>query len=350
MKKSLVIYGSYGYTGKLIAAVCKQKGLPVTLAGRNPEALAAQSSESGYPFEVVDCNDGQALRKLLEPAVVVIHCGGPFKHTARKMAEACLATKTHYTDITGEYQVFEELAGLDAQAKAAGIMIMPGTGFDVVPSDCLAAHLKSRLPSATHLQLAFASTTPGLSRGTKKTSVEGLGDGSMIRRNGQLTPVPLGDVQTIDFGAFRMKALGIPWGDIATAWRSTGIPNIQVYMGATDSMIRNARFSNYLGWLLKMGWVQRYIKKQIDRRAPGPSERKREEGKSFLWGKVRNEAGEERTSRLVTLNGYALTADTAVRIAEKIKSGNFKTGYQTPATAYGPDLILEVPGTNRTDQ
>jgi len=350
LKNSVVIYGSYGYTGKLIVTLCKQKGLQIILAGRNSDALAAQSRELGYPFEVVDCNDREGLRKLLGPAVLVIHCGGPFKHTAMNMAEACLATKTHYTDITGEYQVFDDLAGLDNQARETGIMIMPGTGFDVVPSDCLAAHLKSRLPSATHLQLAFASTSPGMSRGTKKTSVEGLGDGGLIRHNGKLTPVPLGnDVQTIDFGAFRMKALCIPWGDISTAWRSTKIPNIQVYMGATDSMIRNARLSNYLGWLLKMGWVQRYIKKQIDRRAPGPSERKREEGKSFLWGKVYNDAGDERISRLATLNGYALTADTAVRIAQKIIAGNFKTGYQTPSMTYGPDLILEVPGSTRTD-
>lgn len=348
--KQIVIYGSYGYTGKLIVALCRQKNLDVVLAGRNAESLAAQSRESGYPYHVLDINDREGLTKLLQPAAVVIHCGGPFKHTASIMAEICLATQTHYTDITGEYQVFEQLAGMDEAARRAGIMIMPGTGFDVVPSDCLAAHLKSRLPSATHLQLAFASTTPGLSRGTKKTSVEGLGDGGLIRKDGKLVKVPLGkDVLTIDFGAFRINALCIPWGDIATAWRSTGIPNIQVFMGATDSMIRNARMSNYLGWLLRMPWVQRYMMKQIDRRPPGPSDKKREEGKSFLWGKVWNDAGEERISRLVTLNGYSLTADTAVRIAEKVLSGNFKAGYQTPSTAYSADLILEVTGSTRTD-
>ncbi len=96
-----------------------------------------------------------ALKNLLKKGAVVIHCGGPFQYTAKAMADACLETKTHYTDITGEHQVFELLAGYDQKGKAAGIMIMPGTGFDVVPSDCLALHLKNRLPSATHLQLAF---------------------------------------------------------------------------------------------------------------------------------------------------------------------------------------------------
>lgn len=346
----LVVYGSYGYTGTLIVTLCKQKNLQVVLAGRNQEALRKQSDETGYPFEVVDSHDLEGLKRLLQPAALVIHCGGPFKHTAKTMAEACLATQTHYTDITGEYQVFEMLAGMDAQANAAGILLMPGTGFDVVPSDCLAAHLKSRLPSATHLQLAFASTSPGTSRGTKKTSVESLGNGGLIRRDGKLTSVPLGKhVMNVDFGAFHINTLCIPWGDVATAWRSTGIPNIEVYMGATDSMIRNARMSNYLGWLLRLPMVQQYLMKQIDRRSAGPSDEKRERGKSFLWGKVRNASGEERISRLVTLSGYTLTAQTAVLIAEKILAGNLKTGYQTPATCYGPDLILEISGTVRTD-
>ncbi len=181
MKNSrlLVVYGSYGYTGALIVNLCKQKGLQVILAGRNPEALRKQSDATGYPFEVISTDDLEGLKRLLQPAVMVIHCAGPFKHTAKAMAEACMATQTHYTDITGEYQVFEMLAGMDEQARKAGILLMPGTGFDVVPSDCLAAHLKARLPSATHLQLAFASTSPGTSRGTKKTSVESLGYGGL---------------------------------------------------------------------------------------------------------------------------------------------------------------------------
>ncbi|MBL7849713.1 MAG: saccharopine dehydrogenase NADP-binding domain-containing protein [Cyclobacteriaceae bacterium] len=348
--KLVVVYGSYGYTGTLIVNLCKEKGLQVVLAGRNREALQKQSETSGYPFEVVDSADVPGLKRLLEPAALVIHCGGPFKHTAKAMAEACLATQTHYTDITGEYQVFEMLADLDAQGKQAGILLMPGTGFDVVPSDCLAAHLKSRLPSATHLQLAFASTSPGTSRGTKKTSVESLGNGGLIRKDGKLTRVPLGQkVLNVDFGSFHINSLCIPWGDISTAWRSTGIPNIEVFMGATDSMIRNARLSNYLGWLLRLPVVQNYLMKQIDRRSPGPSDEKRERGKSFLWGKVWDETGKTCMSRLVTLSGYTLTAKTAVLIAEKILAGNFKPGYQTPSLCYGPDLIMEIEGTTRID-
>lgn len=352
MKNSalIVVYGSYGYTGKLIVNECRTRNLQVMLAGRNEEQLKHQSVQSGYPYTLVDSNDVEGLKKLLEPAMVVIHCGGPFRYTAKTMFEACLATKTHYTDITGEYQVFEALALLDGPAKEVGITVMPGTGFDVVPSDCLALHLKNRLPSATHLQLAFTMSKGGLSRGTSKSMTEGLGYGGMIRRDGRLTTIAMGEeVMEIDFGSFKTKTICIPWGDISTAWRSTGIPNIEVYTGATDSMIANARRSKYINWLLRMRWVKDIMLKKIDKKPAGPSDKKRESGRSFLWGKVSDPSGKSYTTTLETISGYSLTAKTAVLIAEKILKGDVKTGYQTPAMAYGPDLIMEIESTTRKD-
>lgn len=346
----IVVYGSYGYTGRLIVQLCKQKKLNVCLSGRNEQALQKQASETGYPFEVVDTSEYEKLVQLLTPAAVVIHCAGPFKHTAASMAKACLQTKTHYTDITGEHQVFESLAKLDAEAKGKGIMLMPGTGFDVVPSDCLALHLKNRLPSATHLQLAFTMSKGGLSRGTAKSMTEGLGFGGLIRKDGELVYSALGSkVLEVDFGTFKSKTLCIPWGDISTAWRSTGIPNIEVYTGATESMIANAKRSNYMNWLLRLNWVKKFMLKQIDKKPAGPSEEKRESGRSFLWGKVTDAAGRICESRLQTLSGYKLTAETAVLIAEKILKGNLMPGYQTPAMAYSEKLILEIAGTELTD-
>lgn len=346
--EKVIVYGSYGYTGKLIVEECKTKNLSVILSGRNEEALKKQSEQSGYPYTTVDIDDHTGLVNLLNEGKVVIHCGGPFRHTAKKMADACLETQTHYTDITGEYEVFELLAGYDEKGKQVGITILPGTGFDVVPSDCLALHLKNKLPNATHFQLAFTMSKGGLSRGTKKSMTEGLGYGGKIRKNGRLTSLALGDkTLEIDFGAFKTPTLCIPWGDISTAWRSTGIPNIEVYTGATPGMIKNARRSRYLNWLLRMKWVKRMMLKQIDKKPGGPSEEKLLTGKSYLWGKVWNEHGEQAEARLETVSGYLLTAKTSVRIAEKILNGNFKPGYQTPAMAYGENLIMEIEGSKR---
>jgi short subunit dehydrogenase-like uncharacterized protein len=95
VKKPVIIYGSYGYTGQLIVKECKSKNWDVILAGRNREALQQQHEQTGFPFEVVDINDAPALKNLLHKSDLVIHCGGPFRFTAQAMADACLETNTH---------------------------------------------------------------------------------------------------------------------------------------------------------------------------------------------------------------------------------------------------------------
>jgi short subunit dehydrogenase-like uncharacterized protein len=347
---TLLLYGSYGYTGRLIAQRAKTLGISLILAGRSEQALRAQSEETGFPYRCFGLDDTADLTATLKEVVAVIHCAGPFQYTARTMALACMEASCHYLDITGEYAVFEDLASLDAEARNKGVMLMPGVGFDVVPSDCLALHLKNRLPDAQKLELAFMGLNGGISRGTAKTMVENLGDGTTIRENGLLVKKKSGyKIKTIDFGPQKNLAACISWGDIATAWRSTGIPTIEVFMGITPTMARQIRMSDYLGWLLRWRPVKNFLKAQIEKRPAGPSDRRRAGAKSYLTGKVTNAAGEERISQLTTPDGYTLTAATALLIVQKIISGKFVTGYSTPAMAYGPDLILEIENTQRID-
>lgn len=341
----IILYGSYGYTGRLIAQLARQKKVNLLLAGRDREKLQQQAEELGFPFEVVDVNDRPALLDLLAKGQLVIHCGGPFQYTATQMATACLETQTHYTDITGEIPVFEQLVRFDREAKQQGIVIMPGVGFDVVPTDCLAVHLKNRLPDATHLQLAFTMSQGGLSRGTARTMVEGLGFGGLVREQGKLVSIPLGArVQQINFGQFQRHALCIPWGDVATAWQSTGIPNIEVYSGVPRGTIRLATFSKWFNVLLRQRWLKKMLLRRVDRSVQGPSEEQRARGKSYLWGKAWNRDGKTVEARLTTASGYALTAQTALLIAEKLLHTNPQPGYYTPASYFGEGLILEVEG------
>jgi short subunit dehydrogenase-like uncharacterized protein len=348
--KSIVVFGSYGYTGKLIIQECKVRKLSVILAGRNQKKLQEQSEQSGYPFQVIDLDKGTELENLLANAALVIHCAGPFQNTATIMVDACLNTKTHYLDITGEFNVFETLVNYDLKAKENKTTIMPGVGFDVVPSDCLAVHLKNRLPTATHLQLAFTSLKGGVSRGTARTSVESLGYGSYVRKEGKLVGTPAAaSVMNVNFGSFATSTVSIPWGDISTAYQSTGISNIEVFMGMPEKNIRKLRWTNTFSWLFKSRLIKNLIRKQIDKRIIGPSDDRRRNGRSFLWGKVWDEKGNIKISLLETYDGYTLTAKTSVLIAQKILNGNVKVGYHTPAMAYGPDLILEIESSRRTD-
>jgi short subunit dehydrogenase-like uncharacterized protein len=280
---------------------------------------------------------------------LVLLCAGPFSRTSRPMEDACLRTRTHYLDLTGEIEVFEALAGRDAEARSAGVMLLPGCGFDVVPTDCLAVHLRNRLPGARRLALGF-QTRGRLSRGTATTAIEGLGRGGLVRRGGVLTAVPLAaKARTIDFGDGPRKAVVIPWGDVSTAWHSTGIPDIEVYMAAPLLLRALARASRLLGAVLGSPAVRRFLTARARAGAPGPTEEERRRGRALVWGEVEDAAGALAVSRLATPEGYTLTAHAALAVVERVLAGQAPAGFQTPARAYGPDFVLGIEGVTRTD-
>ncbi len=349
MAENILIYGSYGYTGELITDLAAQEGAKPTLAGRTPDKLEAQAALHGFPSRAFDLDDPAKVDAGLKDMAAVLHCAGPFSRTANPMAEACLRTGTHYLDITGEIEVFEAMAARDKQAQEAGVMLMPGTGFDVVPSDCLAAHLKRRMPEAQELTLAIAAIGKP-SRGTATTMVENVHRGGMIRRGGKLTPVPsVWKTEEIDFGEGPVNTMTIPWGDVSTAYHSTGIPNIQVFMSTPPNLQRMAKLSRYLGWLMGLAPVQALFKRQIQSGPPGPTDEERAAGKSLLWGEVKDGGSKALHTRMKTPEGYTLTAMTAWEIAKRTVAGQAQPGFRTPSMVFGPDFITEFDGVERVD-
>ncbi|WP_420127135.1 saccharopine dehydrogenase family protein [Longimicrobium sp.] len=349
MAADFLLYGSYGYTGRLIAERARELGLSPLLAGRDARQLEAQAAELGLPHRAFALDDAAALDAALGETPVVLHAAGPFSRTARPMVEACLRTGAHYLDITGEIGVFEMAAAQDAKARAAGVMLLPGAGFDVVPSDCLAAHLKRRLPSATSLTLAFMGTG-GVSRGTLTTMAESAGEGGAVRRGGRITRVPAAyRSMEVDFGRGPVTVTTIPWGDVSTAYHSTGIPDIQVYTRVPRRQVRMMRATRRLGWLLGSAPVQRMMKRSIARGPAGPTPEQRARGLSLLWGMAVDADGRAAVSRLRTPEGYTLTARTSVEAVRRVLAGEAPAGFQTPSRAYGPDWILQFDGVQRED-
>jgi short subunit dehydrogenase-like uncharacterized protein len=349
MPPNFLLYGANGYTGSLIAHLAVQSGLRPILAGRDKTRIEPLAAELGLDYRVFDLDDSSGLDAVLREVAVVLHCAGPFSRTSKPMADACLRTATHYTDITGEASVFESLAGRDAEAKAAGVMLLPGVGFDVVPSDCLAVHLKQRLPSATRLTLAIKGVGR-LSHGTATTMVENIDRGGAVRRNGRIVAVPAAwKTRQVDFGKGEVTTTSIPWGDIATAFYSTGIPDIEVYAAIPGMTRRLMVASRYFGRILSTSVVQTFLKNRIKSLPAGPSEEERRRGKSYVWGRVENDTGESRTSRLAGPEGYQLTAMTSLAIVQRILRGEVFAGFQTPGKAFGPDLITAIDGVTRQD-
>jgi short subunit dehydrogenase-like uncharacterized protein len=345
----LLLYGAYGYTGELIAREAAARGWRPVLAGRDGAKLAPLAAELGCEERAFPLDDAEAVAAHLAGVDAVLHCAGPFARTAGAMAEACLRRRVHYLDITGEIEVFEALAARGAEARERGVMLLPGVGFDVVPTDCLAAHLAARLPGAVRLVLAFqASSRP--SRGTATTMVENLGRGGAVRRGGRIVPVPTAwKTRLIDFGRGPVTAVTVPWGDVSTAWRSTGIGDVEVYTALPAGRLAALRAIRWLRPLAALRPVQGFLKRRIRAGPAGPGADARARGRTYVWGEVEDGEGRRAAARLTGPEGYRFTVLTALGAAEKVLAGEVRPGYATPSLAFGADFVLGFPGVERRD-
>lgn len=348
--KNFMVYGSYGYTGQLIVEQAVKAGLKPLLAGRDEKQLRAQAEKFGLEYRAFSIENSAALDSALMEVDAVLHCAGPFVLTFRQMAEACIRTKRHYVDISGEIEGFEALALMDEEAKRAGIMVLPGGGFDVVPSDCLIAHAASKLPNATHLELYIKSVGSGVSRGTARSGIENMQREGRIRRDGKIVSVPnVWGTKDVDFGRGPSRLVSMGWGDVSTAYHSTGIPNVTVYMSFPKGMVNLMRLTRYFGVLLYTRAARDLIKWLIGKfLAPGPTRKQNENGFSLLIAEVRDGKQTVR-AKLKTPEAYYLTALTSVEIMKRILNSDFKYGFQTPSKVYGADFILQFKGVERTE-
>jgi short subunit dehydrogenase-like uncharacterized protein len=348
MKKKLMIYGATGYTGRLISKEAKARGMAPLLAGRSEDKLKAVAGVLGLKYRVFDLSDPKLIDKSIRDMDVVINSAGPFSSTSIPMVESCLRTNTHYLDLAGEMDDFEKLTKYDAEAKKKKIMILPGAGNDVVPSDCLALYVSKKVQHPHALYICLSGLTT-LSRGTTKTGIEGIKRGIRVRRNGTIVKTDRLKIRKADFGNGMKKCISMPWGDVATAYYTTGIGNIEEYFELTPNIRMFAYMMHYLAWFYGSDLMQKVLMRYAEKKPEGPSEEKRNSGQSVFVATVEGKDGTLASARLTTPEGYKLTYLTSLRIAEKVLKGRIKAGFTTPAQAYGPDLIMEIDGVRRED-
>lgn len=341
-----MVYGANGYSGQLVARLAERRGERPVLAGRSAEKIAPLAAELGFDHLVVDLSDGTALRQALADVTVVAHCAGPFARTSAPMVDACLATGTHYLDITGEIDVFEAIYARHAEAEQAGVVLLPGTGFDVVPTDCMAAMLAAALPSAVELELAF-TMGGGISPGTVKTALESAAEGGRARIDGELRRVDVAHRQVVaDFPSGPRRVTAVPWGDLSSAYRSTGIPTITTYTVVPGGDLL-ARGQQWVTPLLRMPAVQRVGASLVEQFVRGPSDERQAAGRAEVWGRARDTDRHSASGSLVTPAGYTFTAESVLRAATKLldaKANGIAPGAHTPSSAFGADFVREIDG------
>jgi short subunit dehydrogenase-like uncharacterized protein len=337
-----LLYGANGFTGRLIAEEAVARGLRPVLAGRDTHAVSALAARLGLDYRAFSLSDD--VEREVRDFDAVLLAAGPFSATSDRMVQACLATGTSYLDINGDIAVFERIFARAAEAEQRGCVLLPGVGFDVVPTDCVAATLAAALPDADQLELGWGGDLAP-SQGTSKATLEILPRGGAIRERGEIRRVPSGS-KTLTFPLASRTVLGVsvPWGDISTAYRSTKIPNIVVYAAMPRIAIYSLKLLRPLFALLKLGFVRRALSRIVEWTVRGPDANELATGRTHIWGRVTNAAGESRTATMSGPDGYRLSALAAVEAMIRVLRGDVRPGAHTPATALGAAFVEQLPG------
>jgi short subunit dehydrogenase-like uncharacterized protein len=326
MTPTILIYGATGYTGKLVAMQARESQLPFEIAGRNAAQVAALADQLGVPFRVFALDDPAAIRASLAGVTVVLNCAGPFASTARPLMEACIACGVHYLDITAEYKVYALAESWSERAAAAGVMLLPGVGWDVVPSDCLAMYVAAKVDRPQRLRIAL-QVANSMSRGSATSVGEILGVGLLVRADGAIVANRDAAPARFDFGAGAVDSVPLSFGDLVTAWKSTGVPNIAMFVNIKENVLPEG----------------------VAPMPEGPSLEERVANRASAVAEVTGIDGTVVRARIDTVNGYSYTPLAAVEALRLLVAGQFKPGFQTPATVFGAGFAVSIADTRIVD-
>ncbi len=346
---NVLIYGATGFTGSAVARQAKQAGLDFHISGRNRQRLQALGAELDVPFIVVGLEDANGLDRVLADFDLVINIAGPFVDTARPVLESCLRTRTHYLDVSGELSSFALAERYHEYARARGIMILPGVGFVVAPSDCLAAHLKRRMPDADTLRFAF-SKVDLVSRGSMRAMFSLVRREVCIRRHGELTTVPVGRLERcFDFGDGPEISAALSWADVITAHHTTGIPNIEAYAEMSVPLRGAYQLGAWLAEPLRLRPVRWASDLTVGLWPEGPTEAARQSKWRTIVAEVENVGRWTMSSRVILPDGYSITPPIAIRALQNVMNGQIRHGFTTPAQVFGADFMLKFPDVRLED-
>jgi short subunit dehydrogenase-like uncharacterized protein len=290
-----------------------------------------------------------ALTGMLRGVGVLINAAGPFSATWSPLVEACLECGVHYLDLASDVTVIEEIRSRGAEARQRDIVLLPAVGFEVVPSDCLAAHVSARLPGATTLRFGVSGLEL-ISAGSARTMASLIGQPLLVRRAGRLAPMAAGSLERrFDYGSGPTASVAVSWGDLATAFNTTGIGDIETYFEAT-ALVRAAVAAHRLaGPFLSAPPAQAMLQMMTASLPDGPTVAERSIEKAIIVAEAEHPSGRLARARLVTPEAYGFSAETAAAIGVEVATGNFEPGFQTPARLYGADFVLRFEGVSRED-
>lgn len=325
----LMIYGAAGYTGRMASADAKAAGVELVLAGRpkDEEKLVRLAAEIDAEYRLFALDDVTGCERALSGVAVLLNCAGPFMRTAEPLMQASLAAGTHYLDIAAELDSYRLAERYDQDARAAGVMLLPGSGGSVAMLGCLAGHAAKRVANPRKLSIAL-HVAGGFSRGSAVSASENVTTETLHRVNHELVGRAADELRDFDFGNGPATSFPVTLPELITIWRATNIPNIETYVHVTDGAFPE-------GDLAAM--------------PDGPTLEQREANRYHAAVEVTGEGGTVVRSILNTVNGYTFTTLAAAEAARRVIGGEARAGFQTPAALFGDGFAETIADTTIVD-
>jgi len=325
--KKLLIYGATGYTGRMTSELAHTAGLALVLAGRHTEPLSALATQTQTEYRVFGLDDDAAIDKALSDVSVVLNCAGPYMHTAGPLMRAAIRHGVHYLDIAAELDSYHLAEKLDTEAKAAGVMLLPGSGGSVAMLGCLAAHAIERVSEPCKISIAL-HVSGSMSRGSAISASANLTTHTLIRAGDQLITRSTTAQRFFDFGAGPVSCFPVTLPDLITIGIATGVPDIETFVYVSGNAFPTGDLSAL---------------------PAGPTIQERNANRYQAAVQVTGADGMQVCSVLDTVNGYTFTPIAAAEAARRVLAGEYRSGFQTPAGLFGKGFAQTIADTHISD-
>jgi short subunit dehydrogenase-like uncharacterized protein len=324
--KKLMIYGATGYTGRMAATYANEAGLKLVVAGRdgNPLAELAMTLEAESRVFVLDYDED--IARALRGVAVLLNCAGPFHRTAQPLMRACIASGVHYLDIAAELDSYRLAEEFDAQARSAGVMLLPGSGGSVAMLGCLARHVVKRVSDPQSIGIAL-HVSGSMSRGSALSATENMTE-CLARVSGHLVKRNPEAVRDFDFGRGPVSCFPVTLPDLVTIWKDTKVRNIETYVHVSGDAFPQGDLATL---------------------ADGPTAEQREQNRYQVAVEVAGIDRDIHRAVLDTVNGYTFTPMAAAKAAQRVLQGEARPGFQTPAGIFTEYFASSIADTTIID-
>ena len=335
-KTKILVYGVLGYTGNLFIEHSLDTNLPIVLGARQKE-VKILAEKCGMEHRVFEINDVQNIIPYLSDIKAVINLANVSYGINKYLIDACIQTKTHYVDLASEYPDILEIYKLHHMALTNGVMLMPGAGFNLAPTDIAGRIASELLPNPTKLSLGFA-TFGNASRGTIKTVLKMTAETGYSRLSGKLVVAkPASEKRLFQAEGKEYSLINNPlMGDSLAGFISTNIQNITTY--------------SYYPWILvqfmkgRMNWLRKFLLRYSHWFFPlGPTEDELKRQHTYTWAQIENQQNQKLTVTIKGPQAYIFTAKIIGSIVNLLAKGKANAGF-TPPSFYGRNLIEGIGG------